>query len=558
VQAPTASRRDRFDALEQNQFDVLIIGGGATGAATARDAALRGLKVALCEQGDFASQTSSYSSKLLHGGIRYLQYFELQLVREGLLERRRLMRTAPHLCRPVDFVFPAYKGSRPGLLALGLGVSLYNALSLWREPRKNQKLSRQALEKSAPLLRSEGLKGARVYTDCQTNDARLVLENILDAESAGATCVSYAEAISLRQNRAGIISGATVRDRRAERAVEIRAHAVVNAAGPFSDRVCALDVQTQRNKPRIRPTLGVHLVIDSDKLPTGGRAFVLNTPQDGRVFFILPYGTRTLVGTTDTDWHPERGRLPAPTDTIEASRADVSYLLEALATTHPNAHVTEADVVSCFAGLRPLIASNEASVSATSREHDISDNRRGLVTVAGGKLTTMRKMGAEATDAVLRALAERGFPRQVEDCSTENRPLPGAAGPPPSAASTQFNSPQWHHLVSRYGSRAALFETAGLNLHMDALRNPALISDELPDLRAEIIHAMRFEHAVTPEDVLRRRLSVFTNARHQGLKALNDVVALMSAEAKWSAEQTAEETRAYQSAVEKNQQWRTG
>ena len=259
-----------LERLASESFDVLVVGGGATGAGIARDAALRGLSVALVDAGDFAGQTSSHSSKLIHGGLRYLQYGDLPLVFEGLRERRRLLSTAPHLCRPIEFVFPAYQGESPGLTALSAGVTLYNALALWRPPATGHRLNAHQVYEVAPRLRTAGLEGAQAYVDCQTDDARLVLENVLDALTAGAACASYVAVTELLRDRQGRFRGARVVDGEAGAAFEIRARLVVSATGPFTDGFLG-------GPRRLRPTLGVHLVLDAARVPHGGRALVLHS-----------------------------------------------------------------------------------------------------------------------------------------------------------------------------------------------------------------------------------------------------------------------------------------
>lgn len=493
----------RLAPLAQGTFDVLIVGGGATGAATARDAALRGLRTALVEYGDFASQTSSASSRLIHGGIRYLQYGNFALVFEGLAERRRLMRAAPHLCRPVDFVFPAYQGGRPSLAAIGLGVRLYNLLALGRPPSKRQRLTPAELERVAPLLRQQGLEGAQVYQDCQTDDARLVIENVLDAEAAGGLCLNHVRAAP--PERSGRHFEVWVHDREdLEPPVRVRARAVVNATGPFSDAFTGTR--------KLRPTLGVHIVIDPQRLPTDDRVFVLNTPQDGRLFFVMPSGGRTVIGTTDTDFRPT-GPPAHPGDAIAADTADVRYLLEAANAAFPSVNLGPPDVISTWAGLRPLVASLGDSPSATSREHEIFFEE-GLVTIVGGKLTTMRKMAEEIVDAVSAWGRRRGLSAVPGPCQTRQRPLPGGRERPAPVGS-ELPEATCQHLLQRYGARA--HEVARLAAEEPALATP--LSRELPDLWAEVVFAGRCEHARSVEDVLRRRLGVFRNARDQGLPA---------------------------------------
>jgi len=257
---PLPSRDQLLGRLDGGDFDVLVVGGGITGVGIARDAALRGLSVALCDAGDFASQTSSHSSKLIHGGLRYLQYGDLGLVFEALTERRVLLRTAPHLCRPIDFLFPTYTGLPPRLFVLGAGVTLYNALALYRPPVKARRLTAAEVFQLSPLLRAANLRGAQLYVDCQTDDARLALENVLDANEAGACAVSYVAVTELARDRHGRVRGARLRDRLTGQELELKARAVINATGPFSDSF-------DRGRNNLRPTLGVHLVFDAERLP---------------------------------------------------------------------------------------------------------------------------------------------------------------------------------------------------------------------------------------------------------------------------------------------------
>jgi glycerol-3-phosphate dehydrogenase len=520
--------------LADEPFDALIVGGGATGAAIARDAALRGLRVALCDRGDFAGQTSSQSSKLIHGGLRYLQYGDLPLVFEGLSERHRLLATAPHLCRPIEFLFPAYRDRAPSLAALTVGVTLYDGLALWRSPVKSRRLSAAETYREAPALRSAGLHGSLLYVDCQTDDARLVLENVLDAEAAGAVVASY---VHVRAEGRRFFA----EDRLGGNRFSIRALAVVNAAGPFSDAF-------RQGRPVLRPTLGVHLVFDAARLPTAGRAIVIHSPRDGRLIFTLPAGARTIVGTTDTDWG---GRSPAPGDEIRARRADVDYLLEATNHSFPPVALGPDQVVSTFAGLRPLIHSDAASASATSREHDIWVDRAGVLTVAGGKLTTMRRMAQEAVDRLADLLRARGLDRPIGRCQTATRPLPGGTHPP-QLDGHELAGDVRTRLCSAYGSRAAA--VAALAVGHEGLARRIL--PDLPYLRAEVVFAARHDHAVEIEDVLRRRVPIFRDAPDQGASALEDVSRLMGAELDWSEPRRARSVARYQEAAATARMWR--
>jgi glycerol-3-phosphate dehydrogenase len=541
---PAAARAATLERLASETFDVLVVGGGATGAAIARDAALRGLSVALVDAGDYAGQTSSHSSKLIHGGLRYLQYGDLPLVFEGLRERRRLMSTAPHLCHPIEFVFPGYRGESPGLATLGAGITLYNALALWRPPAAHRRMATQELSAQAPYLRSAGLEGAQVYVDCQTDDARLVLENVLDAEAAGAACANHVFVESIARDRRGRTRGASVVDREMQARFEIRARMVVSAAGPFTDGFLT-------GTRRLRPTLGVHLVFDAARLPHAGRALVLRTPQDNRLYFVLPAGARTIVGTTDTDFAPDQdpARAPRVGDEIRARGSDVTYLLEAVRHAFPSLALGPADVVSTYAGLRPLLAGNAHTPSETSREHVITPGPDGVVIVAGGKLTTLRRMAEETVDVVIDALHALGVERDFAACQTATRPLPGG-GPLPDGLT---GPPDIVGHLGVYGGRA-------ISLLAAAAESPDLeerIDPGLPYLWAEVVHAARHERARTLADILVRRIPLFRDAADQGLAAAPRATALAAGELGWDEARCAGELAAYRAAVTLSRRWQS-
>ena len=548
---PPPLRAHALARLANEELELLVVGGGATGAGIARDAATRGLRVGLVEAGDFAGQTSSQSSRLIHGGLRYLQYGDLRLVFEGLAERRRLMATAPHLCRPVEFVFPGYRGERPGLFLEGVGIRLYNALALWRPPAISRRLDAHEVYAIAPELRSANLLGAQCYVDCQTDDARLVLENVLDAESAGAIVVSHAPVTALERDHHGRVRGAKVQPDPKDRPLEVRARVVVNATGPFSD---AFD----RGRRNLRPTLGVHVVVPADRLPHGGRVVVLRSPRDNRLFFVLPAGPRTVVGTTDTDWAPRGGlpQAPAVSDEIRARRGDVEYILEALNHAYPPARLGEADVIATTAGLRPLIAPSAASGSTpsqTSREHELLREPDGLLTIVGGKLTTLRRMGAEVVDDVVEILRDRGREEPVGPCVTATRPLPGG-GPVPELPADRDELPTdvRAHLAGTYGSR--VLDVLALRATAPALA--ARIDPELPYLWAEVVHAIQHEHAREVADVLMRRVPLFRQARDQGLGAAPLVAASLGEILGWSSARRQASLEAYAAAVARSRAWR--
>jgi glycerol-3-phosphate dehydrogenase len=555
--SPVARRAATLRRLATEEFDVLVVGGGATGAGIARDAALRGLRVALCEAGDFAGQTSSGSSKLIHGGLRYLQYGDFRLVFEGLAERRHLMTIAPHLCRPIEFLFPGYRGERPGLITLGAGIAIYNSLALWRPPASARRYSAEELQAAVPFLRSDGLRGAQAYVDCQTDDARLVLENVLDAEAAGAAIESRLAVAAVARDERGRARGAAVGDRTAAArgagapSFTVRARVIVNATGPFSDTF-------DRGRHNLRPTLGVHLVFDAARLPHGGRALVLRTPQDNRLFFMLPAGPRTIVGTTDTDWAPPggprsgSGRAPRLGDEIRARGSDVAYLLEATNHAFPPARLGPGDVISTYAALRPLVAGPGHTPSETSREHEIVREPDGLLTVAGGKLTTLRRMAEETVDRVAEILRDGGREGDIGPCVTATRPLPGAGPPPESMHAHELATDVQQRLETAYGARAGRV----LALLSESPELARRIDPELPYLWVEVVHAARAEHGLDLGDVFVRRVPVFRDARDQGLAAAPRAAALLGAELAWPPERCAQAVADYGAVVETSRRWR--
>jgi glycerol-3-phosphate dehydrogenase len=371
--------------------DLLVIGGGITGAGIARDAARRGLSTALVEMEDFAYGTSSRSSKLVHGGLRYLEQYEFSLVFESVSERRILMDIAPHLVNPLGFLFPVYKSSRRGLWMINAGMWLYDGLSLFRSPKLHRTLKPSEVRTEEPALEATDLTGAPLYFDCATDDARLTLENALDAAKAGATVVTHARVTGFTKDERARITGVVVEDRQTGQLKQIRAGAVVNATGPWTDRTISMSAP---QGALLRPTKGVHIVVDRSKLPVQN-AVVAMHPKDGRVLFVIPWGDKSYVGTTDTDWTGD------PAD-VWATSQDVDYLIDACRGYFPRHPLTRSDVICTWAGLRPLMAppSTEGNLSESkvSREHSIVVGQDGLVTIAGGKLTTYRRMAAEVVD----------------------------------------------------------------------------------------------------------------------------------------------------------------
>jgi glycerol-3-phosphate dehydrogenase len=547
-----AWREAALDALEHERFDLLVIGGGINGAGIARDAALRGLKVAVVEQSDFASGTSSRSSKLIHGGLRYLEQGEVRLVLEATRERERLRRLAPHLVRPMRFVYPIYADGPVSKWKLAAGLWAYDILAGIRSVHLHRMLGADATRRAEPGLLTDGLRGAGVYWDCWTDDARLVLETLLSARDAGAVAVSYARVVGFVKE-SGRVVGVRLSDRLGGRELTVRGRAVVNATGPWVDAVSAMD---EPGPPRLRPTKGVHIVVPRARIGHEA-AIVLHAVRDGRVMFVIPWDECSLVGTTDTD-HPE-GAEVAPT----VEREDVAYLLDTVNHYFPATALRPADVVSAFAGLRPLVAPEEgadAAPSDVSREEEIFTSRSGLITIAGGKLTTYRLIAAEVVDRVAKRLVRGIDGRPIGRSRTGDLPLPGGSTPPETLAAAAA-ARDGHgvaqdvidHLAGRYGSRlqAVLGEVAKDR----SLGAPVLQAQ--PDPRAEVVAAVEGEFAVTLEDVLRRRTQLALFDAEGGTAAADEVADIMGKRLGWSPDDARSAARAYVEAVREDQRrWR--
>ena len=436
------ARREKLQRIGTETFDVLVIGGGINGTGIAREAALRGLRTVLVEKGDFGSGTSSRSSKLVHGGFRYLESGDFSLVFEASRERDLLRRRlAPHLVTPLRFFFPIYRGSPLPLWKLRVGLTLYDVLAAFRNIEHHRGVSRGDRQGVEPLLREEGFLGGALYYDCFTDDGRLVLENALGAEESGAICLNYAVVESFEKDSEGLLEGAVVRDLDGDGGViRLRARSVVNATGPWLDRVRALDDRAA--KPVLRPTKGVHLVLPRHRL--GNRnAVVLHAVRDRRLFFVIPWDDHTIAGTTDTDYS-------GSPDAVRADTEDVEYLLESLNFYFPAAGLAERDVVSTFAGLRPLVAGTKPEApSEVSREEELFESPSGLLSLGGGKLTTYRRVAIKVIDRVARGLRARFDVRVLPRSGTDSLPLPGGR------QVAQLSSKGDDRLRRRYGSRAA-------------------------------------------------------------------------------------------------------
>jgi glycerol-3-phosphate dehydrogenase len=481
----------QIEAFTDETFDLCIIGGGITGAGVALDAATRGWRVALIERGDFASGASSASSKLIHGGLRYLEYGQFSLVHEALVERGRLLRNAPHLVQPLPFVLPFYSRQRVAPWQWRLGLTLYDLLAGRENVARSRRLSRRQIQSTFSSLRSRDLQGGALYYDALMDDARLCLTVLQTAAHCGACLANYVEAVDFEKQQSGI-AGVWAKDCLSQERLLIRCRSVLNATGPSSDDLCWL--AGDDSAPHLQPTKGVHLIA-----PARGHraAWLLLHPRDGRVFFVIPWYGKTLVGTTDT--FPQPG-----TDALQVQPDEIAYLLEAY-NHYFDPKVCAQEVMGTFAGLRPLIRARPGAPSSLSREFRLLATGSGLVSAQGGKYTTFRQMAETIVDFLGARLG------RLRRCRTRALPLIGSPRQPwhifvkeithsilkdyPIAADSAF------HLLHRYGAQVE----AVLKKIRHAKDGFARIHAEEPDLVGEQSWQRDEEMAIFPEDFFLRR-----------------------------------------------------
>ncbi len=531
-----------LERIGRDRFDVLVVGGGATGCGVALDAAARGLSVALVDKDDLASGTSSKSSKLIHGGLRYLQQKELGLVYENLRERQRLLRNAPHLVSVIPFLIPVFATGGVGASAFAKAMSsalwLYDLTGGWRVGRLHQRVSAAEAVGHLPTLRTDSLVDAFVYYDAQTDDARLTLTLARTAAiDHGACVVNHAEVTGFTRDASGKVDGATLAGDGCD-GLTVGARCVVNATGVWADRLHTLD--GGRPSRTIRPAKGIHVTVPATALPCDVAAIV--TASDGRSVFIVPWrngitaGALTYLGTTDTGYD-------GPLDDPQCTARDVAYILDAVNrwVVRP---VTTDDVVGTWAGLRPLLVGNGLGERTRdlSRRHRVSTSASGVVTIGGGKLTTYRKMAQDTVDEVVARLGVG--PRR---CPTRRLALRGAPGLDQEAQSRLgLPAEVAGHLAARYGTEARV--VAALVATDPSLGRPVVAG--MADLRAEVVHAARHEMATTVDDVLARRTRLRLQARDASAAAADDVAGLLAAELGWDAAETARQARCYRASVE--------
>src|SRR3954447_25891425 len=528
-----AAREEALRAMADTELDILVIGGGVVGAGSALDAATRGLSVGLVEARDFASGTSSRSSKLIHGGLRYLEMLDFRLVAEALAERGLLINTlAPHLVRPVPFLYPLKHRAWERLYA-GSGVLLYDTLSLLsgrsRGVPHHRHLTRNGALRVMPSLRKDSLVGALQYYDGQVDDARHTMFIARTAAAYGARVANRARVTGLLREGERVV-GAVVHDQESGETIRIRAQQVVNATGVWTDDTQSL--AGERGQFHVRASKGIHLVVPRDRI-RGDSGLILRTEKS--VLFVIPWGRHWIIGTTDTDWSLDKAH-PA------ASAADIDYLLE-----HVNSvlkePLTHEDVEGVYAGLRPLLSGESESTSKLSREHAVAHTVPGLVVVAGGKYTTYRVMARDAVDEAVRAIDAK-----VPPSFTESIPLLGAEGFAAMKNARHLLAQRYgvhvarvEHLLGRFGSLA----TEVLDLVADDPTLGEPLAGESDYLRAEIVYAATHEGARHLDDLLTRRTRISIETFDRGVAAAPYVARLMAEELGWDDPRAADEVQHY-------------
>ena len=516
---------------DAEEYELAVIGAGVNGAGIARDAALRGLKVIVLDKSDLCTATSAWSSRLIHGGLRYLEHYEIPLVYESLHERRVLRVIARHLVRPLRLCLPIYaSGKRPPWL-IQLGMLAYDVLSFRKKMPRHRMLSRDEILAEEPGLLAEGLRGAARYFDAQiTFIERLVLENLLAARTAGAMIATYSEVTAINVT-GGQVTSLEYRDLLNGQSREVRARVVVNAAGPWVDAV--LDTTGRQTRKLIGGTKGSHIVVGAfEGAPTD--AFYVEAAADGRPFFIIPWNHQYLIGTTDI-------RYEGDLDKTRASPAEIDYLLAETNRVFPAAKLDVGGIHYAYAGIRPLPHRDKGPESAITRRHIIKNNRRiasNLISIIGGKLTTYRHLAEQSVDRVARRLG-----RKLPECRTGDTPLPGAeridTARATLAALETLSAAGVERLLGIYGGRALDV----LELGQETAGGPQTLDAAATVLAAEVAFAIREEMAVTLTDIVHRRLMLGLDA-DQGRALYAPIAELAAVEFGWDAQKSAAEVQA--------------
>ncbi len=538
------TRDDAIKALRGDDFDVVVIGGGITGAGVALDAASRGYSVALLERGDYAQGTSSRSSKMVHGGLRYLQNFDLGLVREALLERQLLVQLAPHLVYPTPFLVPSFGEERLSR-RLGAGLNLYDVMATTRvgqgreqsnlkeedhywHPDRHRTISGEETAELIPALAPRDPAGAYLFYDCQTDDVRLTLTILGEAERFGAVMLNGAEVTELLEED-GKAVGVVATEAESGESLEIRAANVVNATGVWADQVRPEEIEAEEDVPHIRPSRGTHVTLSHDDLDIGEAACIVPAPE-GRNIFALPWYGRTLIGTTDNNYDGD-------IDAVPPGEEDITYLLSAVNELF-GLELGPSDLTGAYAGVRPLISSGDPKKSVDiSRRAELYETSSGMLTITGGKLTTWRRMAKHVVDR----LVEREG--REAPCRTAEIPLGMEASEDDLKTDLELPEAAAYQLAFRYGHAAR--HVLGLAAESPELAEP--IAPGRPDLQAEVVVAARSEQARSVADVLMRRtrLGILAAPELRDGSVAERVAELLGGELGWSKKRVAEEAEAW-------------
>ncbi|MDK6804493.1 type 1 glycerol-3-phosphate oxidase [Aerococcus sp. UMB7834] len=596
------SRQQAIQKMQDRELDLLVIGGGITGAGVALQAAASGLETGLIEMQDFAEGTSSRSTKLVHGGIRYLKHFDVEVVSDTVKERAVVQQIAPHIPKPDPMILPVYdeEGATFNLFRLKVAMDLYDLLAgIQTSPYANKVLSKEEVLAEEPALKAEGLLGGGRYLDFNNSDIRLVIENIKRAQDDGALVASRVQAVGYTYNEAGDITGVRALDRLSDKEFEIKARVVINTTGPWSDKTRNLDRSDQEAIHQMRPTKGVHLVIDSAKLKVNHPVYFDSGHNDGRMIFVIPRENKTYFGTTDTDY---QGDLKHP----QVTQEDVDYLLAAVNGRFPDADISLEDVESSWAGLRPLLAGNSSSdynggdsgkltddsfdqliqsvqaylkeeqtreqvegvvanlegslseqqlkPSEVSRGSDLSIDDNGLITLAGGKITDYRKMAAGALEKIIGILADK-FDRHFRAINSRTYPVSGGEINPDNierefeayaqiGVSRGLTNEEAYEIAALYGSNAPqVFQLVD-----------QIDKDDRLTLKENIMlaYAMAYEMTLTPVDYFLRRTNYLLFKRDEVDHMIAPVLDIMAAAYDWTAEEKQAQLDQLKATIEEN------
>lgn len=534
------TRNQNIEKLKSQHFDLVIIGGGINGAGIARDASMRGLKVALVEQSDFASGTSSRSSKLIHGGIRYLENKEFKLVFEALSERTKLFEMAPHLVHPLRFMIPIYKSSRVGMGLMSLGMWLYDALSLFQAPELHEKLNSQQTKDRVNVLNTNELLGSFLYSDAYMDDDRLVVETMRSASEEGACIASYVKAGKLKLAPNGRVQSIYCEDLMSLEQIEIKCQHIVSCVGAWTDMLGGTFFDNWSS--RLRPTKGVHLTFAKNRIPLKC-AVVMGAEKSDRIVFAIPRHEMVIIGTTDTDYKEDPSQ-------VSVKLEDVEYLLQVANNYFPGLNLCEADIISNYAGVRPLVKDEASSEGKTSREHEIYNDERGVTFVAGGKYTTYRLI---AEQSVNKALEFFSFDQKIhlkkansqqplfEEVSLENiNKAKNCVQKWSEMYALSLNDVE--KLVDRYGFEAENILKKNVN--------------QWGYWQLEAMQAIENGMCFNLTDFYKRRVPLFLSEKDQGLSHLESILEVFINKLGWSFEEAEQQVKNLKIDFEKEMSWK--